>query len=124
MVDNLTFTDHGTQYAPHYDDTTEADQISALAPGDDRIKIDVLVSDVESDTPPQIAEKATVEDTSGTIVATVWDDADAPALICPVRSRSWKARAGGSISAAGSRLSQAERTLTVAGAQVPSRSGC
>lgn len=81
MVDNLTFTDHGTQYAPHYDDTTEADQISALAPGDDRIKIDVLVSDVESDTPPQIAEKATVEDTSGTIVATVWDDADAPALI-------------------------------------------
>jgi P4 family phage/plasmid primase-like protien len=82
MADNLTFTDFGQQFAPHYDapDEDGAEPLSAVAPGDESVTVEGRVTDRHTDQPDQIAEKATIVDETDEITVTVWADANKPTL--------------------------------------------
>lgn len=86
-IDNVAWTDLGEEYAPEKlsADPDEADAdaelISELAAGDEGVTVECRVTDVENDTPPQIAQKAEVQDESGKPIAvTIWADAGQPPL--------------------------------------------
>lgn len=81
VVENLTFTDHGKQFAPHYDTPEyEVPTISSVAPGDDGVTVEGRVQDIDTDQPDVIAEKATLVDTTDSITVTIWADSNTPAL--------------------------------------------
>lgn len=74
------FTDWEDEEAEGGSDDDGADPISALADGDTNVTIEARALGVDSNTPDQIAEKAEMQDTTGSITATVWADASKPSL--------------------------------------------
>jgi len=81
VVDNLTFTDHGKQFAPHYETPDyEVPTLSSVAPGDSGVTVEGRIQDVDTDQPDAIAEKGTLVDETDNIVVTVWDDSHTPSL--------------------------------------------
>lgn len=81
MADNLTFTEHGQQFAPNYETPDhETPTLSSIAPGDDGITVEGRVEGVETDQPDMIAEKATLTDKTDSVTVTIWADANKPSL--------------------------------------------
>lgn len=83
MVENTAFTDIGSEFAPDYSDVeeeTEVDTLSSLAPGDEAVVLEGEVEEVQTETPPQIAEKAVFTDETDSVEVVVWSDANQPAL--------------------------------------------
>lgn len=81
VVNNLTFTDHGRQFASEYEtDDYEVPTISSLATGDAGVTVEGRVTATQSDTPGPIAQKVTIVDETDEITVTIWDDANKPTL--------------------------------------------
>lgn len=84
IVDNAAFTDVGVEFAPDFDTAVEeestAHPLSSLAPGEDGVVVEGQVQEVQTDTPPQIAEKAVFQDETDSIEAIVWADSNKPTL--------------------------------------------
>lgn len=81
VIDNITFTNYGTEFVSEYSaDPDASDELATLAPGDDHRRVEVRVDEIESDTPDEIAQKGTVVDATDEMAVTVWADANAPTL--------------------------------------------
>lgn len=81
VCDNMTFTDHGKQFASNYDTPDyEVPTLSTVAPGDEGVTVEGRVLDVDTDQPDALAEKAKLQDVTGQVTVSVWAEANKPAL--------------------------------------------
>ena len=81
VADNLTFTDHGRQFAPNYEtDDHDVPKLSEIAPGDEHVTVEGRIANVTDDTPDSIAQKATLVDVTDQVQIVVWSDSNKPDL--------------------------------------------